>query len=153
MQLINQFQSEWMHELIDHASQLDLMQCRMAPLEIELDTLYAKIDKHVEDTPDWGDCVIAPILLGIKDSYIVQDLEDRTVLQWPVMLVTPRREGREPVSFVVLFRLTDRVTGDFTVTITGYTVEHGMVEEVLHSGNSLTVEMILKKIDAVRDRL
>jgi hypothetical protein len=68
-------------------------------------------------------------------------------------VIAPSTEERSPVSFIVTFRSIETTTGDFTVTITGYSTSHGKVEEFIQSGEMLTTEYIIKQIDKVRDQL
>lgn len=153
MQHTAQYQADWLREKINHAKRLDILQRRVDPLEEELDTLYDMIDANIKDTPTWRDCVVEPILRDIRETYGVKVLADWNSRQIPAMVVAPSTDERGPVSFIVSFRSTDTTTGDFTVTVTGYSATHGKVEEIIQSGDMLTTEYIIKQIDKVRDQL
>lgn len=152
MRHVSDFQADWMRELKSHASTLNLIQRRIDPLESELDTLYSKMDDHLNDKPTWHDCVIEPILREIREVFVVRDLHDRSKLRYPLMIIAPR-QGQTPAALTVVFTVTDKSTGGFQVDITGYTPEKGQIEKQLKSNNSMTVEQIIRQIGMVRDQL
>jgi len=152
MKHVTDYQSEWMREVETYTSELRFLQHLIDPLEDKLDTLYAKMDAHCSDKPSWHDCVIEPIILALKDVFIVKDLWDRTQYTYPIMVIAPRT-GQDSVALNVMFRMADTSTGAIKTIITGYSPAHGAAEMEFISNNSTTVEHIIKQIEKVRDQL
>ncbi len=154
MSQVTEYLSDWMRAIAEHAEKVDILKLRIDPVENEVDNLYRILDRLTAETPTWHDYVIDPILDLLSKHYVVKRLNDRTVLQLPVMLISKADGDRGPKSLLVLFRLTDKVTGEFFMEVTGYSPDTPQpVRRKLASTIMLTTELILKTINEVRDAI
>lgn len=153
MTQVSEYLADWMRMVAENTTKIECLQLRIDPVQDEVDTLYRKLDTLIADTPTWHDYVVEPLIEMLERVYTVKRLKDRTIMQMPVMLIVPALPEVGPKTLMVLFRLTDKVTGEFFITITGFTPDSEVVTRKIVSDIFMTTDSILKTINEVRELL